>query len=193
MTRISLSLRALLLLSLVVGAAGTASAQSSTGCKVAYVAAEPLLKQTPGYTAAESIWTKEVEGYRQEVGKMQDSLTAAAAKFEESSAMLSPTNRDAGRKRLEAQQTALEQRQQELQQRAVARRQELLAPIEQRVTAIIEGIRAEGNITMVFDVSQQGSGILTADKGCDLTQRVVDRLKASSGSAPAAVPPAKKP
>jgi Skp family chaperone for outer membrane proteins len=192
MTRISFSIRALLLLALVAGTAGIAGAQSNTGCKVAYVAAEALLKQTPGYTAAESIWTKEVEGYRVEVGKLQDSLTAAAAKFEESSAMLSPTNRDAGRKRLEAQQTALEQRQQELQQRAVARRQELLAPIEQRVTAIIEGIRAEGNITMVFDVSQQGSNILTADKACDLTQRVIDRLKAS-GAAPTAAPAAKKP
>jgi len=193
MTRISLSMRSLLVLSLVTGTAGIATAQSGAGCKVAYVAAEAVLKQTPGYAAAESIWTKEVEGYRAEVGKLQDSLSAAAAKFEESSAMLSPTNRDAGRKRLEAQQAALEQRQQELQQRAIARRQELLAPIEQRVTAIIEGIRAEGNITMVFDVSTQGSNILTADKACDLTQRVVDRLKSSNGAAPSAPPAAKKP
>lgn len=192
MTRVGFSIRALLLLSLSVGGAGVASAQSGAGCKVAYVAAEAVLRQTPGYTAAESIWTKEVEGYRTEVGKLQDSLTAAAGKFEESSAMLSPTNRDAGRKRLEAQQTALEQRQQELQQRAASRRQELLAPIEQRVTAIIEGIRAESNITMIFDVSQQGSNILTADKACDLTQRVVDRLKTGT-SAPAAAPAAKKP
>ena len=192
MTRVGFSIRALLLLSLIAGTAGVASAQSGAGCKVAYVAAEAVLRQTPGYTAAESIWTKEVEGYRTEVGKLQDSLTAAAAKFEESSAMLSPTNRDAGRKRLEAQQTALEQRQQELQQRAATRRQELLAPIEQRVTAIIEGIRAESNITMIFDVSQQGSNILTADKACDLTQRVVDRLK-TGASAPAAAPAVKKP
>lgn len=192
MTRVGFSIRALLLLSLIAGAVGVASAQSGAGCKVAYVAAEAVLRQTPGYTAAESIWTKEVEGYRTEVGKLQDSLTAAAAKFEESSAMLSPTNRDAGRKRLEAQQTALEQRQQELQQRAATRRQELLAPIEQRVTAIIEGIRAESNITMIFDVSQQGSNILTADKACDLTQRVVDRLKMGA-SAPAAAPAVKKP
>ena len=192
MTRVGFSIRALLLLSLIAGTAGVASAQSGAGCKVAYVAAEAVLRQTPGYTAAESIWTKEVEGYRTEVGKLQDSLTAAAAKFEESSAMLSPTNRDAGRKRLEAQQTALEQRQQELQQRAATRRQELLAPIEQRVTAIIEGIRAESNITMIFDVSQQGSNILTADKACDLTQRVVDRLR-TGASAPAAAPAVKKP
>ena len=192
MTRVARSTPALLLLSLVAGAAGAASAQSGTGCKVAYLAAQPVLAQTPGYAAAESIWTKEVDGYRAEVGKLQDSLSAAAGKFEESSAMLSPTNRDAGRKKLEAQQTTLDQRQQELQQRAGARRQELLAPFEQRVTAIIEGIRAESNITMIFDVSQQGSNILTADKACDLTQRVVDRLKAG-GTAPAAAPAAKKP
>ncbi|MES2125587.1 MAG: OmpH family outer membrane protein [Gemmatimonadota bacterium] len=193
MTRVGLSLRGLLLLSLAAGLTGTASAQSGAGCKVAYVAAQVVLNQTPGYATADSTWTREVEGYRAEIAKLTDSLNAAAAKFEESSAMLSPTNRDAGRKRLEAQQTALEDRQQELSQRAAARRQELLAPIEQRVTAIIEGVRAESNITMVFDVSQQGSNILTADKACDLTQRVVDRLKATAGTAPAANPAAKKP
>ncbi|MEP6590746.1 MAG: OmpH family outer membrane protein [Gemmatimonadota bacterium] len=192
MTRVGLTLRGLLLLSLVAGLTGAAAAQSGAGCKVAYVAAQVVLNQTPGYATADSTWTREVDGYRVEIAKLTDSLNAAAAKFEESSAMLSPTNRDAGRKRLEAQQSALEERQQELSQRAAARRQELLAPIEQRVTAIIEGVRAESNITMVFDVSQQGSNILTADKACDLTQRVVDRLKASS-AAPAATPAAKKP
>lgn len=192
MTRVGLSLRGLLLLSLAAGLTGTASAQSGAGCKVAYVAAQAVLNQTPGYATADSTWTREVDGYRAEIAKLTDSLNAAAAKFEESSAMLSPTNRDAGRKRLEAQQAALDERQQELSRRAQTRRQELLAPIEQRVTAIIEGVRAESNITMVFDVSQQGSNILTADKACDLTQRVVDRLKAA-GTAPAAAPAAKKP
>lgn len=192
MTRVGLSIRALMLLSLVAGATGVANAQTGAGCKVAYVAAQPVLAQTPGYAAAESIWTREFEGYRAEIAKLTDSLNKDAAKFEESSAMLSPTNRDAGRKKLEAQQAALDARQQELSQRAGARRQELLAPIEQRVTAIIEGIRAENNITMIFDVSQQSSNILTADKACDLTQRVVDRLKAG-GAAPATTPGAKKP
>lgn len=192
MTRVGLSTRALVLFSLAAGIVQVAAAQSGAGCKVAYVAAQPVLAQTPGYAAAESIWTREYEGYRAEIAKLTDSLNKDAAKFEESSAMLSPTNRDAGRKRLEAQQAALEARQQELSQRAAARRQELLAPIEQRVTAIIEGIRAENNITMVFDVSQQNSSILTADKACDLTQRVVDRLKAG-GTSPAPAPGAKKP
>ncbi|MEO5799270.1 MAG: OmpH family outer membrane protein [Gemmatimonadales bacterium] len=192
MTRVGLPIRALMFLSLVAGTATVASAQTGAGCKVAYVAAQPVLAQTPGYTAAESIWTKEFEGYRSEIAKLTDSLNKDAAKFEESSAMLSPTNRDAGRKKLEAQQAALDARQQELTQRAGARRQELLAPIESRVTAIIEGIRAENNITMIFDVSQQSSNILTADKACDLTQRVVDRLKSGS-TAPAPAPGAKKP
>ena len=192
MTRVALSLRALLLLSLITGAARAASAQSGSGCKVAYIAAQAVLAQTPGYATADSAWNKEVDGYRAEIAKLQDSLTAAAAKFEESSAMLSPTNREAGRKKLEAQQGALEQRQQELSQRAGTRKQELLAPMEQRVTAIIEGIRAESNITMIFDVSAQGSNILTADKACDLTQRVIDRIKSGAG-APAASPAAKKP
>lgn len=186
MTRAGLFTRCALFAALAVVSTSTAQAQANS-CKVAYVAAAGVMRQAPGYTAAESIWTKEVEGYRAEIAKLQDSLNAAAAKFDESSAMLTPTNREAGRKKLEAQQAAFDQRSQELQQRAASRQQELISPFEQRVTAIIEGLRAEGNITMVFDVSQQGSNILTADKACDLSQKVVDRLKAG-GTAPTAAP-----
>lgn len=191
MTRAVLSRLTLTLLTLTVAVASSATAQANGACKVAYVAAQPVLAQTPGYAAAESIWTKEFDGYKTEIAKLTDSMNKDAAKFEESSAMLSPTNREAGRKKLEAQQAALEARQQELSQRAQGRRQELLDPIEQRVTAVIEGLRAENNITMIFDVSTQGSNILTADKACDLTQKVVDRLKAS-GPIPAATPPVGK-
>ena len=57
MMRVGLSLRGLLLLSLVTGLTGAASAQSGAGCKVAYVAAQVVLNQTPGYTTADSAWT----------------------------------------------------------------------------------------------------------------------------------------
>jgi outer membrane protein len=148
--------------------------------KIAYVNTQAILKQTPGYVKAESTFTKELEGYRVEVQKLQATLDSAASDFDQQSVMLSPTQRAAKRKDLQAQQQKLEQRTQELQQRAATRERELLDPIQSKVNSVIEGIRAAGNYAIIFDVSSPNNGIVTADKGIDLTQRVVQQLKAGS-------------
>jgi Skp family chaperone for outer membrane proteins len=94
--------------------------------------------------------------------------------------MLSPTQRDAKRKELTGQQQQLEKRTQELQQKAAKRERELLDPIQTKVNSVIEGVRAAGNYAVIFDVSAPNSGIVTADKSLDLTQRVIQQLKSGS-------------
>jgi outer membrane protein len=163
-----------------LGAAGSLAAQQSGGPKVAYVNTQAILKQTPGYVKAESTFTKELANYRVEVQKLQASLDSAASDFDQQSVMLSPTQRAAKRKDLQAQQQKLEQRTQELQQQAATRERELLDPIQTKVNSIIEGVRAAGNYAMIFDVSAPNNGIVTADKSLDLTQRVIQQLKAGS-------------
>ncbi len=160
--------------------AGTAAAQQGGGKGVAYVNTQAILKSTPGYAQAESTFTKEVETYRVEVQKLQASLDSAASDFEQKSVMLSPTQRDAKRKELTGQQQKLEQRTQELQQKAAARERELLDPIQTKVNSVIEGVRAAGNYAVIFDVSAPNSGIVTADKSLDLTQRVIQQLKSGT-------------
>jgi len=91
--------------------------------------------------------------------------------------LLSPTQRAAKRKDLEGQQQQLEKRTQELQQRAATRERELLDPIQSKVNSVIEGMRASGNYAIIFDVSAPNSGIVTADKSLDLTQKVIQQLK----------------
>jgi outer membrane protein len=159
---------------------GTAAAQQGGGSKVAYVNTQAILKSTPGYAAAESTFAREVETYRAEVQKLQATLDSAASDLEQKSVMLSPTQREARRKELTGQQQKLEQRTQELQQKAVTRERELLDPIQSKVNSVIEGVRAAGNYAMIFDVSAPNSGIVTADKSLDLTQRVIQQLKSGS-------------
>jgi outer membrane protein len=159
---------------------GTAAAQQGGGSKVAYVNTQAILKSTPGYAAAESTFAREVETYRVEVQKLQATLDSAASDLEQKSVMLSPTQREARRKELTGQQQKLEQRSQELQQKAVTRERELLDPIQSKVNSVIEGVRAAGNYAMIFDVSAPNSGIVTADKSLDLTQRVIQQLKSGS-------------
>jgi len=164
------------LAALSVAGTGSLAAQQAGNPKIAYVNTQAILKSTPGYVTAESTFTKELATYRVEVQKLQASLDSAASDFDQQSVMLSPTQR----KDLQTQQQKLEQRTQELQQKAATRERELLDPIQTKVNSVIEGVRAAGNYAMIFDVSAPNNGIVTADKSLDLTQRVIQQLKAGS-------------
>ena len=155
-------------------------ADAGTGAtRIGFVNIQAILKASPGYSKAESTFSKELEGYRSEVQKLQAGLDSAAQDFEAQTAVLSPTQRTQRRKDLEAQQEKLQARTQELQQKAASRERELLDPIQTRVNSVIEGIRAAGNYAIIFDVSAPGNGIVTGDKALDLTQRVLQQLQAS--------------
>jgi outer membrane protein len=156
------------------------AAAQAGGAKIAFVNTQAILKQTPGYTQAESTFTKELQTYRSEVQKLQATLDSAASDFDQQSVMLSPTQRATKRKDLESQQQTLEKRTQELQQKAASRERELLDPIQSKVNSVIEGMRAAGNYAMIFDVSSPNSGIVTADKSLDLTQKVIQQLKSGT-------------
>ncbi len=168
------------LIALAVAGATPLAAQQGGGAKVAYVNTQAILKQTPGYGQAESTFTKELETYRSEVQKLQATLDSSASAFEQQTVLLSPTQRAAKRKELQGQQQTLEKRTQELQQRAATRERELLDPIQTKVNSVIEGVRAAGNYAIIFDAGAPNSGIVTADKSLDLTQRVIQQLKAGS-------------
>jgi outer membrane protein len=166
-----------LVLVLVLALPGVLQAQQ-TGGKIGYLNTRAVLQVTPGYAQAESTFTKEREAARVELDKLQNELDSAAADFDQKSVMLSPSARTSRRKELEEQRNRLEQRASELQDRLGQRERELLEPIQSRINQIIDGIRAEGNYAVIFDVSANNGIIVSADKSLDLTDRVIERIKA---------------
>ncbi len=157
-----------------------ATAPASGASKLAFVNARRILQSTPGWTTAEQTFAKESEGYRAELQKLQATLDSMASEYEQQSVVLSPTQRQAKRTELETKRTALETRAQELQQKAQQRESELLAPLQQKVNGVIESIRAEGGYAFIFDVSAQGGNIVAADRTLDLTDQVIEKLKATN-------------
>jgi len=147
---------------------------------VAYLNVRGALQQTPGFAQAESTFAKDLEGYRAELARLEASLDSAAQGFQASQAMMNSAQRAAKQKELEEQQRTLQQKAGELQQRAAQREQELMSPMQKKVLAAVEAIRAEGGFALIFDVSAQGSNIITGDPALDLTQRVIQKLKAST-------------
>jgi outer membrane protein len=154
-----------------------ASAQTG-GNKVAFINARAVLLATPGFAQAESTYNNELAGFRSEIERLQAALDSAAGDFEQKAVMLSATAKTAKRRELETQRDKVEARAQELRDKAAQREQEILAPIHGRVNEAIEAVRAEGTYAMLFDVSANDGLIVAADKSLDLTQKVIDRIKA---------------
>jgi outer membrane protein len=155
------------------------AAQSPTApgaLKFAFINSREILQKTPGYAAAESTYYREVQGYRDELQRLQARLDSAVQAFDQQSIALSPAAKQAKQREITQLQQRLQQRNEELQQRAQQREQELLAPIQQRVTSIIQGLRAEGNYSVIMDMDAQGSAIVAADPALNITAKVLQRL-----------------
>jgi outer membrane protein len=163
---------------LVIALAVPASLSAQQGQKLGFINSRAVLMATPGYAQAESTYNKELADFRAEVEKLQSSLDSMAADFEQKSVMLSATAKTAKRKDIDDRRTKLEARAQELRDKAAQREQELIAPIHTRVNDAIEGIRSDGGYAMIFDVSANDGLIVTADKTLDITQKVIDKIKA---------------
>jgi outer membrane protein len=157
------------------------AAAATTPTKIAYLNSRAIMAQTPGYAAAESTFARELEASRGEVARMQAALDSAATDFETSSVLLSPTAKQARQQQLIAQQNALQTRQQQLQGQMEARQQQLIDPIQQRVQAVIEGVRAELNLAIVFDVAAMGGAMVSADRSLDISGIIIQRLQPAPG------------
>jgi outer membrane protein len=160
-----------------LGLAGVAPAAAQGGAKIGFINSRQILQKTPGYTAAESTFDREVKGYREEVQKLQQQMDSAIQALDQQSIALSPAARQAKQKDLQAMQQRIAQRSEELQQRAQQREQELMAPIQARINAVIQGLRAEGNYAVIFDADAQGGTVVAADPALNLTAKVLLRLR----------------
>jgi outer membrane protein len=172
--------RALLVGGLVLLGAASAGAQAAPPgpLKIVYINGRQILQQTPGYAAAESLFNKDVEGYRVEVQRLEAQLDSAGRALEMEAIALSPAAKAAKQKQLETMQQHIVQRQNELQQKAQQREAELLQPIQARVNAVL-GMRAEGNYAFILDAEAPGSALVAADPSLDITNQVLARLKHS--------------
>ncbi len=158
---------------------GGGEAPQQPAVRVAYVNSQLILQQTPGYHQAESIYTREVQSYQQELDRLRQQLDSTIRAYNQRAIGLSQSDRQAKEQEIRELQQQLDQRTRELTERANERERELVAPLEERVKAVIEGLRAERNLGIIFDVAAPGNGIIAADRSLDLTTTVIQRLRES--------------
>jgi len=174
------------LLAAVAAGAEAQQPAPAAGPRLAWINSQAVLANTPGRPEAESLFAREMAGARAEVARLSAELDSALAQYNRASAAMTPALKTQRENELRQMESRNRTRAQELDQSMQSREAELTAPIMQRVSAIIEGVRAEFNYAFIFDVSAQGNPIVAADRAIDITPLVIQRLQAAG---PGAAPP----
>lgn len=151
--------------------------EATGGLRVAFINVGALLKGMPGFTQAESTYAKEAEAIGAEAQKIRAVFDSAVANYQQSQAMMTPSNRTSRERALSARGDTVQTLLQQLQSRLATRERELLAPMQDRLKSIIDGMRAEGNYALIIDLGSEASqNIVSYDKSLDITLRVAQRL-----------------
>ena len=146
------------------------------GTQFVFVNTEAIIPQAPGAQQAQQTFNQELAGYNNEVQRLRSEVDSLLAVYRQQEAMLSEDAKSQRQNEILAKQQDAQARATQLEQQAGTRQQELLAPILERVSQIIEEIRADNEYTIVFDVS--AAGVVAADPSLDITPLVLERLMA---------------
>lgn len=172
MRRLKSALLALALFSVLA-----AGAEAQTVLRIGYIDSQAILEQDPAAQAADEQFQADMARYRTEVQEMGEQIQGLIDDLERQQNTLSPAARANREEEIRMRQAEYSQRLSELDQQAAARQAELVQPVMERITAVIEQVRAEGNYSLIFDLAAQG--IVSADPALDLTQEVIRRLQAT--------------
>lgn len=155
-------------------------AEAQSPIKVGYINSQMILEQAPGAREAAEQFDREMQGLRAQLQPAADSLDAMIQQYEQQSMTLSADAKQRREQDILQRRETLQQRAAQLETQAGQRRQELVQPVMDRITRVIEDIRVEGSYHLIFDVA--AGSIIAADESLDLTDEVLRRLQAGAGT-----------
>ena len=163
------------------------SAGAQTLVKIGYIDSQAILDQDPAAQSAQQQFESEMTTYRGEVQTMGEELTGLIQAYDDQESALSDAAKANREEEIRLKQAQYQQRLSELEQQAAVRQAELVEPVMERITGVIEELRSSGSYSIIFDVAAQG--IISADPDLDLTAEVVRRLQAAPlpGSTPGTI------
>lgn len=175
MRRIPFALMALAFL-LVSGAA---EAQT---LRIAYLNSQEVMNEAPGAQEAQAQFDREMQGYQQEIQELEEELRGMEQQYQQQQLTLSPEARENREQQIQAKMQEYQQRGNQLQERAAERRAELVQPVMDQITEIIEQIREERGYDLILDVA--AGSVVAADPELDVTDDVIERLTAQNQGNP---------
>ncbi len=156
------------------------AAQPQSSAVIAFVNLPEVLEQTPGFAEAQDAFQAEVDAGRRQLQQLEARVDTMIQTFEREQSVLNSASRQRRVDQIREAQRQLQTSAKEYDERAYEREQELLGPVQERVQATIDQIRAERRLAAIVDLSADGNGVLSSDPAHDLTQAVIERLRRSS-------------
>ena len=155
--------------------AGTAEAQT---LKIGYINSQEILASAPGAREAQAAFERDMQGFTAEAQQVQDELARMQQQLQQQELTLSPEAKRNRQQQISQKAQEAQDKMAALDQKAAGRRSELVQPIMDKITSVIETMREEGNYALILDVA--AGSIISADPSLDLTQEVLRRLQAAS-------------
>lgn len=170
----------LVLLGLLLAGTATLGAQQA---RIVFLNSEQLRQQAPGLQEAREQMREEMAQLEAQadsaLAPLQAQFQQLAQEFQQQQGMMTAEVRQERQAELARRQQELQQRGAEWEQRAAAKQNEILAPALERVSQVIDEIRAENDYAFVLDVA--AGGVIAADPALDITSEVLRRLGVQAG------------
>jgi outer membrane protein len=147
-----------------------------------------IIEQAPGRADAQAVFEREMQGFRDEMKRMGDSLNTMIADYNRQEVSLSPSARLNRQAQIREREEQYQVRAQQLEQRAVTREQELMRPLMTWIQQTIDTLRAQEGYHMILDATGAGGLLVSADPSLDITERVLERLRRGTPPAVSAAP-----
>jgi outer membrane protein len=158
--------------------AAPASAQT---LKIGFLNSQRVISEAPAAQAAQRTLEGEMTRYKAQVDSMGTALQTAQADLQRQASTMTEAVRTQRQTELQQRFAAYQQQVAQIEQTAQRRQAELVDPVMKAINDVVEQVRREGNWSLILDAA---TGVMVAaDPSLDLTQTVIDRLKA--GAAPA--------
>lgn len=163
--------------------AGSAEAQT---LRIGYINSQQILASSSEAAAAQQQFDREMQAFQAEVQQLEEEITGMQQRLQQQQLTLSPEAKASREQQIEVKVQEYQARTTQLQQMADQRRDELIQPVMDRITVIIETVREEGQYSLILDVA--AGAIISADSTLDLTPEIIRRLGAAAPAAPVAAP-----
>ena len=162
-------------LALIFALAAGAEAQT---LKIGYINSQEILANAPGAREAQQAFERDMERYTNEAQQLQDELTRMQQQLAQQELTLSPEAKRNRQQQIQQKAQDAQARMAEMDQLAAARRAELVQPVMDKITEVIEAMREEGSYSLILDVA--AGSIIAADPSLDLMQEVLRRLNTAA-------------
>jgi len=159
---------------------------AQTPTKIGFINTQRVIQEAPGAAELTQTLQREMQALESQITAMQDSLSAMQQDYQQRSLVMSADAKQRREQEILTKRNEFGQRAQQIQQQAQQRQQQIMEPLMQKVEAAIGEVRTAEGYAIVFDAASDA--IVSADPALDLTQKVIDKLKAAAPAAAARQP-----